>query len=200
MIRILAVMWLAILVQVVSFPILMVLGGFIMAANLHAGATSLYRLLRRSRWLILMLLVIFAFATPGEYLAGWPLEFAPTYEGLHAGGVQAIRLAVMLGGIAYLLSTTTRNELISGIYMLLWPISYTGGSPERFAARLWLTLHYVEQQPRTDPWQGWRRFSLASESEPLPVQPMLLDIPRFGAMDWIAFLLMCTVVLWWNLA
>ena len=199
-IRILGVMLLAILVQVASVAMLMLIGGVVVAVNLYVGRATLFRLLRRSRWLILMLLTIYAFATPGEYVAGWPFAFAPTHEGLQAGVSQAIRLGIMLGGIALLLSTTTRRDLIAGIYLLLLPFRYFGISPEKFAARLWLTLHYVEQQPIRNQWQGWRSFSLAADPEPETGLVMLLDIPPLRIMDWSIAVMMCAFILWWSLS
>lgn len=54
----------------------------------------------------------------------------------------------MLAGLALLLVTTSRESLIVGFYLLLSPLRVFKLNPERFAARLWLTLHYVEQAPK----------------------------------------------------
>jgi energy-coupling factor transport system permease protein len=120
---------------------------------LYYRASVFWRLLRRVRWLLLFLLLIFAFNTPGEYVKQWPLDvgqaFAPTYEGLSAGLLQTAKLCIMLAGLALLLATTNRENLIAGFYLLASPLRIIKLSPERFAARLWLTLHYVEQAPKT---------------------------------------------------
>lgn len=111
----------------------------------HAG--NFLKLLRKMRWLLLFLLVIYAFNTPGEYLRDWPFDLAPTYEGLYTGMLQATRLVIMLAGVSILLKTTSRDNLMAGFFLFLYPLKWIRLSPERLAARLWLTLHYVETAP-----------------------------------------------------
>jgi energy-coupling factor transporter transmembrane protein EcfT len=118
-----------------------------MAMVLCLRANHFGSLLRKMRWLLMFLLVIYAFNTPGEYLRHWSFGLAPTYEGLHAGLLQAVRIIIMLAGVSILLETTERDHLIAGFYMLLYPLKWVGINPERLAVRLWLTLHYVETAP-----------------------------------------------------
>lgn len=127
--------------------------GLGVAAALLGVALLYYRVLlfgnivRRSRWLLVSLFLIYAFTTPGEYLHDLPFEILPTYEGIASGLQQMARLTLMLAGLALLLTTTKREQLMAGAYFLLRPLRWLGLAPERFAARLWLTLHYVEQTP-----------------------------------------------------
>lgn len=114
---------------------------------LYFRATLAGNIFYRARWLMVSLLLIYAYATPGEYLRDLPFELLPTYEGIAAGTQQVLRLALMLAALALLLATTGREQLMGGIYQLLLPLRWLGFPPERFAARLWLTLHYVEQTP-----------------------------------------------------
>ena len=100
----------------------------------------------RFKWFFLVLLFIFVFNTPGEHLRAWSLSFGPTYEGISAGVTQILRIMIMLASLSLILACNTRQQLISGFYFLLLPLKYLGLKVERFAARLWLTLHYVEQQ------------------------------------------------------
>jgi len=102
------------------------------------------RLLKRVRYILLFLLIVYAYNTPGEYVAGWYFSTAPSYEGIAAGIEQALRLAAILAGLALLLVTTGREPLIAGLYYLARPFRFVGLNPERFAVRLWLTLYYVE--------------------------------------------------------
>lgn len=101
-------------------------------------------LLKRVRYILLVMLLVYAYNTPGEYVAGWMFSIAPTYEGVHAGIEQALRLALIMAALAWLLTTTEREQMIAGLYWLAKPFSFMGFQPERFAVRLWLTLHYVE--------------------------------------------------------
>ncbi len=125
---------------VINLLLLTLLLGFYRASNA-------LRMLKRLRWLILTMLLVYAFNTPGEYINfGYvnPLPIAPTYEGLEAGISQAFRLCVVVMALALLLARTNRDFLIGGLYTLFKPLSSFGLDPERFAVRLWLTLYYVE--------------------------------------------------------
>jgi energy-coupling factor transport system permease protein len=104
-----------------------------------------YRLMKRLKWFYFVMLLIYAFNTPGEHIANWPFKaFHPTYEGLHGGLVQVLRITAMLEAISLLMASNTKQALISGFYFLALPLKWIGLDAERFAARLWLTLHYVE--------------------------------------------------------
>lgn len=105
------------------------------------------RMIKRLRWLILTMLLVYTFNTPGEYInfgSNNPWSIAPTFEGVQAGVSQVLRLSVVVMALALLLAKTNRDALIGGLYTLVKPLSCFGLDPERFAVRLWLTLHYVE--------------------------------------------------------
>jgi energy-coupling factor transport system permease protein len=143
----LSLMFCAVALQMAHWRGLGVMFLVIFVALLYFGATGALGLIKRARWLLLSILFIYAFATPGEYVAGFPDAFAPTYEGMESGLMQTLRLAAMLGALALVLATSSREQFMSGIYFLLRPFRFII-SPERFAARLWLTLHYVETMPK----------------------------------------------------
>jgi energy-coupling factor transporter transmembrane protein EcfT len=112
------------------------------------GLTEFLKLLKRVRYILLCLLIVYAFNTPGEYLPGWYFSVTPTYEGIAAGAEQALRLSLVLAGVAMLLVTTSRDQLVAGLYYLALPLRLFGLDHERFAVRLWLTLYYVEHGTR----------------------------------------------------
>lgn len=114
---------------------------------LYNRAENFLKLLRRTHWLLLFLLIIYAFNTPGEYLRQWPFDMAPTYEGLQSGLLQITRIVIMLAGVALLLKTTPREDLMAGFFLLMYPLKWIRLHPERLAVRLWLTLYYVEEDP-----------------------------------------------------
>ncbi|HLD08883.1 MAG TPA: CbiQ family ECF transporter T component [Methylophilaceae bacterium] len=153
-IKILCLIALAIAIHLSNGWQLLTIGIVLSVALIYYRADGFWKLLRRVRWLLFFLLLIFAFNTPGEYVKLWPLDvgqaFAPTYEGLSAGLLQAAKLCIMLAGLSLLLVTTNRENLIAGFYLLAAPLRIIKLSPERFAARLWLTLHYVEQAPKAE--------------------------------------------------
>ena len=154
-IKILCLFGLALAVHALRYQGLLALMGLLVACLFYYHATGFLHLLKRIRLLLIFLIVIFAFNTPGEYLPQWPFALAPTYEGLKAGLVTGLRLCIMLAGLSVLLATTGRDSLISGFFWLAYPLRYLKLKPERFAARLWLTLHYVEHAEVTQPKRGF---------------------------------------------
>jgi energy-coupling factor transport system permease protein len=141
---------LALLVQTQDFLILVLVAGVLVLSFFYFPAHIFFRMLKRIRWLIVSMMLIFFFNTPGEYIQQWPFELAPTYEGLAAGLLHSLRLGIMLAGLSLLLETSSRESLIAGFYLLAIPFQKFSLRPERFAARLCLTLHYVEQAPQVE--------------------------------------------------
>jgi len=191
----------AIALQMAHWRGLGVMSLVILLALLHLGTFSALKLLKRARWLFLSILLIYAFATPGEYVAGFPDAFAPTYEGIKSGLMQALRLAVMLGALSLVLATSSREQFMSGIYVLLRPFRILGISPERFSARLWLTLHYAETMPKGIikhlKQQGWNLEELLNAEQEAP-ESVTLMCPPFRMYDWLVLALWLPVL--WGLS
>jgi energy-coupling factor transport system permease protein len=118
----------------------------LLALLVYLNNSHFLRLMRRLKWFYLVMLLIFIFNTPGEHVAHWPFSVKPTYEGLRMGVEQVLRIAVILAALSIVLAQNTKQQLISGLYFSMRPLSYLGLDVKRFAARLWLTLHYVELQ------------------------------------------------------
>ncbi len=108
-----------------------------------------WRLLRRSRWLMLVLLLTYAYTLPGN--PAWPElgSASPTLEGIQGGFMRILRLALILVALAILLTSTARPRLIYGLYFLVRPFTVIGFDRRAFAVRLGLTLAYVEQASET---------------------------------------------------
>ncbi len=119
------------------------------------AAHQLRTLLRRTSWIMLSLLFIYAFATPGA--AVWPslAQYSPTHEGIYAGLLQLSRLAFALAALSVVLNMLSQQQLIGGLYALGYPLRYLGVSRARAAVRLALTLHYAESAIR-DTAANWR--------------------------------------------
>ena len=127
---------------------------------------QLLRLLRRTRWLLAVLLLTYAYTLPGAAL--WPtLGWAsPSVEGVQQGALRAGRLALMLAGLALLLAYTPRPRLIYGLYGLARPLTWLGLDRRAFAVRLGLTLDYVEHTPKPARWLDALRAPVADEATP----------------------------------
>lgn len=131
--------------------------------------SRLFTLLRRTRWIMLSLLFIYAYATPGTAVWAALAQFSPTHEGLIDGLMQLSRLAFALAGLAILLSLLSQQQLIGGLYTLAYPLRYFGLSRERIAVRLALTLYYAETamlDSKAD-WRSKIKQMLAARESPL---------------------------------
>lgn len=128
---------------------------------------QLLRLLRRTRWLLAVLLLTYAYVLPGTAL--WPaLDWgSPSVEGLQQGGLRMGRLVLMLAGLALLLAYTSRPRLIYGLYALARPLAWLGFDRRAFAVRLGLTLDYVDRAPKPAHWLEALRTPLTDEATPL---------------------------------
>ena len=122
---------------------------------LWLGSVQFKGLLRRTRWIALSLLLIYAYATPGVALWESLGSLSPTREGLLDGVLQLGRLLCALAGLAVLLTSLSLERLIGGLYSLAYPLRFVGLSRERFAVRLALTLEYAEAAMR-DTASDWR--------------------------------------------
>jgi hypothetical protein len=157
---------------------------------------QLLRLLRRTRWLMVVLLLTYAYALPGDVL--WPaLGWAsPGIEGLQQGALRVGRLALMLAGLAVLLAYTLRPRLIYGLYVLAWPLTWLGFDRRAFAVRLGLTLEYVEHTPKPARWLDALRAPLPDDATPATY---ILHAERWQGCD-SAVILVGLLLLWIALA
>ena len=125
---------------------------------------------RRMRWLFLSLLIIYAFGTPGELVPMFPVNFAPTFEGIQLGWMQIEKLLIALAALSLLLISSSREQMLLGLYMLLIPFKFIGLNVERFAARLMLTLDYVEELAVKDGYSFNQLDEIHASVDDLPLQ------------------------------
>ena len=168
----------------------------LLVAAYAIAARRLRALLRRTSWIMLSLLFIYAYATPGA--AVWPLlaQYSPTHEGIQAGLLQLSRLAFALAGLAVMLNVLSQQQLIGGLYALGYPLRYIGISRARAAVRLALTLQYAESAIR-DTAANWRmsvaqmmgqidakQHSIELQATPLTLRDGLLAILGGALLLW----------------
>jgi len=143
------------------------------------GLNACWRLVRRTRVLLIALLVLYAFATPGSPIfAAWTM---PTHEGLLAGALQAGRLLLMITALALVLVHLTREQVLAGIYGLLAPFKPLGLPLERIAVRLWLTLQYAESGLHANSLR--ERWDEALALPNVPSSSITLEFPAFALRD-----------------
>lgn len=158
----------------------------------------------RMRWLFLSILLVYAFGTPGELIPVFPLYFAPTYEGFELALLQLARLTIALSALSLLLNAIPRQEMIAGLYLWLLPLKYLGLNVARFAARLTLTLHYVEALAE----QGKQSLNFTALAHAHDIAPdsaiasVHLPQRQFSLLDKLILLItlvLATLLVYWNL-
>lgn len=112
---------------------------------LVAGFPALDRLLQmilRLRWLLLAMLLVYGWWTPGVALLPAIGAWSPTTGGLYAGFLRVLSLLLIVAAVHLLLQVTSRRELLPAIMQLIGPVCTQSGR-ERIAVRILLSLEAV---------------------------------------------------------
>lgn len=112
---------------------------------LVAAREHFLKLVRRSRWLLLTIVILFGWLTPGTPLAMLP---GASVEGLHLAATNLAYLLIAISVVAGLLAFLPPPQLVAGLRSLLAPFARFNVSPDRIAVRLALTLEQVEASRR----------------------------------------------------
>jgi len=190
--------FLLLLLQYLSPSSIAVLCGLVCLLAAVLNLPHFSQLIKRMRWLFLSLLLVYAYATPGEYLAFLPLNVAPSFEGLHLGLMQIAKLLIAVASLSALFASASKSQLMAGLWTLLSPLRLVGLNVERFTVRLLLTLHYVEQMAvqaklKLD-FSQLDKLALAPD-EPGATLPLILAQPAFTWFDKAMLSLMLLAVM-----
>ena len=190
--------FLLLLLQYLSASSIAVLCGLICLLAAVLNLPHFSQLIKRMRWLFLSLLLVYAYATPGEYLAFLPSNVAPSYEGLSLGLMQIAKLLIAVASLSALFASASKSQLMAGLWTLLSPLRLVGLNVERFTVRMLLTLHYVEQmavQPKLKlDFSQLDKLALAPD-EPGATLPLILAQPAFTWFDKAMLSLMVLAVM-----
>lgn len=123
-------------------------------------------LLRRTRWLLLTIALLFGFATSGERLPGAVGDIGITWDGLKLGVDHVLRLVLLLASLALLHRRLGNHGVMTGLHWLLTPLSGWRDLRQRLVVRLMLVLDYVEA-PSSGNWRAWLEAADAPGTESL---------------------------------
>lgn len=186
-------LWIAVAVVVQLATLRWLAGALLLAAPLflfNTGTRAL-TLIRRARWLLLSIILLFAFGTPGQRLDGVAGDIGLTWDGLQLGAEQVLRLLLLLASLAWLHDRLGSQGLVAGIHGLLGPVADWRGLRERLVVRLMLVLESVDAQADLS-WRDW-----LSEPAVEPDGVLSLVSPPFG---WPDRLLLAALILLASLA
>ncbi len=98
----------------------------------------------RTRWLLLVLALGYAWGLPGVPLLPAVGDLSPSLEGFLHGARQSVGLLVLLLWLDVLVLALSPDDLLGGIYQLARPLGAMGLDRGRLALRLGLTLKAIE--------------------------------------------------------
>jgi hypothetical protein len=160
----------------------------LIAAMLLARLRSL-ALMRRARWLLLSIALLFAFATPGLAVPGPLGGIGLTQDGLALAAEHLSRLLLLLATLSLLHEHLGTAGFVSGLYWLLGPLYRWYGLRERIVVRLMLVVEFVESGNGI----GWR-YWLSEKNDSGP-RTLSLAIRRQHWRDRLALLVVACAVL-----
>lgn len=163
--------WLAgvAMLQFLDFEALLVAVALCAVAALVYAPRRCMRLLKRVRFLLLAIVILFAGFTPGEALfIDWP-RLSPSREGVqlaleHAGRVLAVVLCV-----AILMEGLPAQRLVGALYGLLRPFEAVGFPAARVAVRTLLVLRLVDSDTRPG-WRSWLWDDRGDDHSPIRIE------------------------------
>lgn len=124
---------------------LIAIGLGIRIARQRSDGFGIAVMLRRVRWLLLAILILYGWYMPGTPLLPEWGSLSPTREGLQQGMLRVTALCGIVAAVYLLLTTTSRGELVAGLLWFGRPLRRLGVDDRRFAVRLVLALEAVPQ-------------------------------------------------------
>lgn len=156
--------FLVLLLQLVDWAGLLMLSLVLFLFACFMARAITLRMLRRMRYLLLVMFALFAWQTPGTLVAPQLDVFSPSVEGLLHASEQILRLLGATSLISLLLEYLDASAWMNSLHVLLQPLKWLGVDADRFILRLRLVLDQVSDQAL-----DWRRVlasSVETESGP----------------------------------
>lgn len=124
--------------------IALVLAFLLLAAAFAGPATlrAILKSLRRIRWLLLSIVVIYLWVAPEPAAAGRP-GYLPSWTELQIALQRSGVLVVLVAAVELLRHGASAQQVAAGLVILLRPLTFIGVQVEVFARRLALTLEAV---------------------------------------------------------
>ena len=110
-----------------------------------AAGRKILVLAKRLRWFYLSIAVLFFWFYPGTDLVPQLGAFSPSTEGTEQAALRITGLFVVISFSGFLVILTPRDELISGIQVLLTPLQYLGFDTSRISLRVGLVLDILPE-------------------------------------------------------
>lgn len=154
---------------------------------------QVWTLLRRARWLLLLMVITYGYSLPGDALFPGLAHYAPTHEGLMQGLVQAWRLGLLLLLLDVLVLRIPIAGLLTGLHSIMRPLTVFGVDRERVSVRLALTMEAME---RSRGWAGMRELLAGQVPELAGPRTYVLPGHAYRLADWAVLGMLTLGVVW----
>ncbi len=190
---------LCVLLAFAPAPLVWGLAGFAAAAAAWCRPALLGSTLRRMGWLLLSLMAVMAWTTPGDAL--FDARWAPTRQGLAAGATQAARLLCAVLAVRAIIAASPRPALLGAFYQAFRPLSRLGFPADTLAVRLWLTLDAVDALGRVPFRSLWARLGRALDQDVAVSGPDRVELLlcKWRTREWCV-VAVCVLVSGWTIA
>lgn len=188
------VAWMTLAVVLRGLPLTWLVGATALAAAFACFSAGVlcFRLLRRARWLFLVIGAVMLTTTPGEFLPGWLGRVGMTWEGAALAAEHTAYLLTMLCTLAIIHHRLGNEGVIAGLYRLAGPFPWR----DRLAVRLMLVLAAVEEKEKRH-WRDW----LTPRAAPVTaLAPLRLVVPPLSPIDVVALAALLLSLVGWSLA
>lgn len=184
---------LLLLLGVMPAPLLGALACLLLPLLLVWRASVVWSVFKRMRFLLLSLLLLFGWSTPGDAL--WPTVWSPTREGVQIGALHALRLLIAVWLVRTLWLRYGRDAMLGAFYQLCAPLARIGLPADTLALRLGLTLYHAERLA-SEPVAGlWRTLHALLQPGMAVAGPdtVQLHLYRWRARDY-SFVAACVIL------
>ena len=104
-----------------------------------------FSMVLRLRWFLLSIVLVYGWLTPDVIHSQQTSSWLPSSQGVQFGLLRVYALVLIVTAVAYLLTMTSREQLLAAIYWLCAPLALIGVDRERLVVRLMLSLEYVSR-------------------------------------------------------
>lgn len=147
------------------------------AGAVFFASTRCWRLVKRIRFLLLAIVILFAGFTPGEAVfIDWP-GISPSWEGVNLAAEHGGRVLAVVFCVAMLMELLPAQRLVGGLYALVQPFRRVGFPAHRVAVRTLLVLEYVDSDEKVS-WKTWLMEEPGQSHEPIQI-----PAERFARVD-----------------
>lgn len=154
--------------QVLDYEALLFAVGICAVAAFSYAPRRSWRLLKRIRFILIAIAVLFGGFTPGEAVfTGWP-RLSPSREGIELAIEHGGRVLAVVFCVAMLMEHLPPARLVGAIHALLRPFERFRFPADRVAVRILLVLRLVEADIPYS-WKAWIKDDSNDLHDPIEV-------------------------------